>query len=35
MGPSITSANAKFTIVIPGVYSSGVLLAQYSTDEMF
>jgi hypothetical protein len=35
MGLSITSANAQFTLVIPGVYSSGILLAQFATDDMF
>lgn len=34
-GPSITSVNASFNIVIPGVYSSGVLLENFSTDDMF
>lgn len=32
---SITSANAKFTLIIPGVYSSGVLLQNFSVDDMF
>ena len=35
MGQSITSANAKFTLVIPGVYSSGVLLQNFAVDDMF
>jgi hypothetical protein len=34
-GPSITSANASFQLTIPGVYSSGVLLQNFSTDDMF
>ena len=35
MGLSITSANAQFTLIIPGVYSSGVLLQNFHTDDMF
>lgn len=35
MGLSITSANAQFTLVIPGVYSAGILLQNFATDEMF
>lgn len=35
MGQSITSANAKFTLIIPGVYSSGVLLDNFAVDDMF
>src|SRR5689334_275630 len=35
MGLSITSANAQFNLVIPGVYSSGVLLVEFGTDDMF
>lgn len=35
MAGSITSANASFTLVIPGVYSSGILLQNFSTDDMF
>jgi hypothetical protein len=34
MSGSITSANASITITIPGVYSSGVLLQQFSTDDI-
>lgn len=34
-GPSITSVNASFNIVIPGVFSSGLLLENYATDDMF
>lgn len=32
---SITSANASFVLTIPGVFSSGVLLQNYATDDMF
>ncbi len=35
MGQSITSANSKFTLVVPGAYSSGVLIQGYSIDDMF
>ena len=35
MGQSITSANAKFSLVIPGVFSSGVLLQNFAVDDMF
>jgi hypothetical protein len=34
VGSSITSANSSITLVIPGVYSSGVLLQNFSTDGM-
>jgi hypothetical protein len=34
-GNSITSANVAFVLTIPGVYSSGVLLENFSTDDMF
>jgi hypothetical protein len=34
MSGSITSANASIQITIPGVYSSGVLLEQFSTDDI-
>jgi hypothetical protein len=33
--PSITSATASFNLTIPGVFSSGVLLENYATDDMF
>lgn len=32
---SISSANVSFNITIPGVFSSGVLLQQWATDDMF
>lgn len=32
---SITSANASFNLTIPGVFSSGVLLQNFSVDDMF
>lgn len=32
---SITSANASVVLTIPGVFSSGVLLQNFSTDDMF
>jgi hypothetical protein len=32
---SITSANAAFTLTIPGLYSSGVPLQGFAVDEMF
>jgi len=34
MSGSITSANASISLTIPGVYSSGVLLQQFSTDDI-
>jgi hypothetical protein len=33
-GPSITSANASINLTIPGVFSQGVLLQQFSTDDI-
>jgi hypothetical protein len=32
---SITSANASFILVIPGVFSSGVQLQGFAVDDMF
>jgi len=34
-GKSITSANASFNLLIPGVYSSGVLLQNFGVGDMF
>lgn len=34
MGVSITSANAKINLVIPGVYSSGVELENFETNDI-
>jgi hypothetical protein len=34
MGISITSANASIVLTIPGVFSSGVLLQNFATDDM-
>ncbi len=35
MGQSITSANSKFVLAVPGVFSAGVLLQNFSVDDMF
>jgi hypothetical protein len=32
---TITSANATFVLTVPGLFSSGVAISQWATDDMF